>query len=235
VVLPIAATEQHGPHLPTGTDSLITESIVEQAAAIANVKLVVLPTIDVGSSDHHLPFGGTLSLTSQVFYEVLMQIGSSLASSGCKRLFIVNGHGGNHEVMQLVARDIALQQNITVACASWWALAYDALVDASPKGTRIPGHAGACETSLMLASHAALVGTPPRRKADAVSAPEASIPMFRRSLRIEIPGSWQQIDGFTDDPAAGSADLGRTYLEISGSKLAQAFRAFEDEAARSEH
>ena len=96
---------------------------------------MVTPTLAFGSSPHHLPFGATLSLTTQTFNSVLHDLCTSLMGAGFRRIFILNGHGGNHELIQIAARDLALAYPVSVAAGSWWAIAWDALVAG-----------GACET-----------------------------------------------------------------------------------------
>ena len=129
LVWPVASTEQHGPHLPTGTDAMHAEWVAHEAARLVDgqVPLVVAPTLRFGSSAHHVPFGGTMSLSTDTFYRVVYEGVESLLAGGWHRLFIVNGHGGNHEIIQLVARDIALEHDVHVAAGSWWAIARDAL------------------------------------------------------------------------------------------------------------
>ena len=147
-VIPIGATEQHGPHLPVGTDFLCAERIARAAAeqAHSDVPVVVTPTLPFGSSHHHLPFGGTMSLPTELYYRVLMELGQSLIVGGFRRLFFVNGHGGNHELAQLAARDLSLQQPVHAAAASYWVNAWS---DSASAGAgqlgRFPGHAGAFE------------------------------------------------------------------------------------------
>src|SRR5262245_28053786 len=99
VLLAIGATEQHGPHLATGTDALIAATTCERAADAAADRarrpLVVVPALPYGASDHHLPFGGTLSLAPETLLAVLGDLARSLAAQGGRRLVLVNGHGGN--------------------------------------------------------------------------------------------------------------------------------------------
>ena len=117
VVLPVGSTEQHGPHLPVITDTISVEHIARAAAAEAakTVPVLVTPTLPFGSSDHHLPFGGTMSMRTDTYYRVLCELVESLITGGAKRVFIINGHGGNHEVAQLAARDVALKHPVSVA------------------------------------------------------------------------------------------------------------------------
>ena len=226
LVLPVGATEQHGPHLPVGTDSMGVEHVARNAAAqlASSFPVAVAPTLWYGSSPHHIPFGGTMSLRSDTFLRVLMDLGGSLAAAGFRRLFIVNGHGGNHELIAVAARDLALELEIEVGACSWWSLAYDELVaEAAPDIQRLPGHAGAFESSLVLALDESLVREPrPHRDAD----PTDRAGTVDARVRVERPGSWQAIDGYTDSPAAGRADLGRRFFDVASEKLAATMAEF---------
>jgi len=225
-VVPVGATEQHGPHLPAGTDAMHAEHVARGAAArIADrVPVVVTPTLAFGCSPHHLPFGATISLSAGTLARVLHDIGVSLAAAGFRRLFVVNGHGGNHELIQVAARDMALQLSISVACGSWWAIARDTLVAAgAAQDARLPGHAGGFETSLMLALRPGLVAEPrPHRDVSAMGDPLA----FWSGTRVETPWAWQSIDGYTDSPARGTAERGRRFLEAGMQAVAEAMLGF---------
>ncbi len=225
-LLPVGATEQHGPHLPVGTDRFAVEYLAQMAAAeIADdVPVLVAPTLPFGSSHHHLPFSGTLSLGTETYYRVLSDIAESLVIDGFRRIFILNGHGGNNEVIQLVARDLALKHPVNLAAASYWTIAWDSLVsDAAHVGAGLPGHSGRFETSLMLALRPELVREPrPHRDAPAGSDPRS----FYGPYRAELHGAWQRIDGFTDSPDQARADTGERYLATIVRDVAGALREF---------
>ena len=91
-VFPVGATEQHGPHLPTGTDAFTVEHIARAAAQAiaADVPVIVTPTMPFGSSHHHLPFGGTMSLDTEAYYRAVFGLTESLIIGGFKRIFILN-------------------------------------------------------------------------------------------------------------------------------------------------
>lgn len=125
VVLPVGATEQHGPHLATGMDALAAERLAaagaERAARAGGV--VLTPALAFGASDHHLPFGGTLSLSAATLARVLGELIASAATSGARRLLVLNGHGGNSAVCAQAAADGARRHGIVAAAADYWALA----------------------------------------------------------------------------------------------------------------
>lgn len=222
-IVPVGATEQHGPHLPTGTDTLHTSWVTLRAARIAarSIPVVVAPTLPFGSSHHHLPFGGTISLSTTTFYSVLREIVESLAGIGFRRIFVVNGHGGNHEIAALVARDVALTSSSAVAAGSWWTVAWDSLVAQwGESAGRFPGHAGIFETSLVMAIDGSLVRAPfPSRPPLEAS----DLRGYARTYRLEIPGFWQSIDGVSDDPTRAQASDGDRYLRAATRAVADAF------------
>ncbi len=213
-LLPIGATEQHGPHLATGMDFLTIESIAIEAARQATVPVVIAPTLPFGSSHHHFVFGATLSLSTETYYRVLYELCESLVTDGFKRIFLLNGHGGNHELAELAVRDIVLKHPVRAAAGSYWRIAGEDLRHAVD---RFPGHAGEFETSLMLALRPHLVAAnPPARD----TPPHVALP-----YRVESHGWWKDTDGFTDNPAKADAGKGKQYFDIIGASVARALES----------
>lgn len=235
IVVPLGATEQHGPHLPVGTDWLIVERLALGAAEVAasEIPVLVTPVLPFGSSAHHLPFGGTMSLGSETYYRVLSDLLDALVGSGFSRIFLLNGHGGNHEIMQVAVRDLALRHVVSAAAASYWTVAWDALVDAGAAfQDRLPGHAGAFETSMMLSLYPELVSNArPHRDGVDPSDPRG----FARSLRAEHHGSWTSIDGYTDSPDRAREEVGRRYVDVTVAALAESFVGFHRAAMEAGH
>jgi len=226
VVLPLGATEQHGPHLPTGTDFLTIEHLARAAAgrAAEEISITVTPALPFGSSDHHLIFGATLSLRTETYYGVLTDLLRSLVTDGFRRIFLLNGHGGNHELAQLAARDVALELPARIAAASYWTIAWDALVEQGAHlGCRLPGHAGIFETSMMLSLRPELVA-PKRPHRDYRQ--DTDPRNFHTAYRHERHNSWKEIDGYSDSPDGGAAERGDRYSEAVVGAVAQAFVEF---------
>lgn len=226
VILPLGATEQHGPHLPTGTDFFAIEAIAQAAArsAASQIPIIVTPALPFGSSEHHFVFGGTLSISTETYYRVLRDLLTSLIRDGFTKIFVLNGHGGNHELAELAARDTALAHPVKIAAGSYWAVAWEALTEAGAhESRRLPGHAGDFETSLMLRLRPELPNKNlPRRKGSFHSDPRD----FRAPWRTEAHGFWKEIDGFTDSPANASAENGGRFFELVTAAVGDAFVHF---------
>ncbi len=226
VVLPVGATEQHGPHLMVGTDFYTVEHLVKESAAAiaAEFPVLVAPTLPFGSSDHHLPFGGTFSLSTDTYYRVICDLLRSLAISGFRQVFLLNGHGGNHELVQLAARDVALEKDLKIGAASYWTLAWEGLIalDAH-KSAGLPGHAGRFETSVMMALRGQYV---PAERPSRQDLPDSNPQSPYGAYRLERHGFWQSIKGYSDSPAAASAKLGEQYLPVLIEGVANTLREF---------
>ena len=157
-ILPIAASEQHGPHLPFGVDCILNAGLLNAARARwgesgSDVPVFELPVLPFGKSDEHFGFPGTLSLEPETLLAVLGDVGDSLARNGFCRLVIVSSHGGNSEIMALAARRLRVRHGMFAVATSWPRMGLPEGVFAgalSPEQLRHDNHAGAVETALML-------------------------------------------------------------------------------------
>lgn len=230
-VLPTAATEQHGPHMAVGTDTLLVTTVAERAAQAAadTVPVVITPPLSFGSSHHHYPFGATLSLTSEVFAGVVRDVLTGLVRDGFQRLVVLNGHGGNKDLVGAASQDLVNRYGkpATVASCNYWDLAKPALAKAElmPAG-RIPGHAGHFETSAVLALRSDLVDEEARSKTQDQSAATSGLDVDLTGAVVQTYGTWAHGPGHTDDPKAATAELGRRMLDIIIEQVARFFRDF---------
>jgi creatinine amidohydrolase len=231
-VLPVAATEQHGPHLPLSVDTDLVEGVV--AASLphlpADLSVLFLPTQSVGFSPEHARFAGTLTLKSETIVRLWTDIGESVAASGVRKLVLFNAHGGQVSVMDLVARDLRARLDMLVYSVSWFNLP---LIDAqgqdvnalfSAEEQRFGVHAGDVETSMMRALRPELVRMDAAQNFRSASQDRAE--------RFEILGNgrsaklgWQMQD-YNPHGAAGNARLatvekGQALREAAGRALAQ--------------
>ena len=157
-ILPVAAIEQHGPHLPTGVDAMIMEGYMRRVLARAPpaLPILALPMQSVGASSEHADFPGTLSLSVETAARAWVEIGDGVARAGCRKLVIINSHGGNGPVIDGVARTLRQRHGMLVVVASWSRFGYpDGLFGPAERLHGI--HAGDIETSLMLAFEPQLV------------------------------------------------------------------------------
>ena len=154
-VLPVAAIEQHGPHLPLSVDQTLIDGIVQASLPLMDVNLpvLILPTQAIGKSNEHERFPGTLSLSAQTIIQLWMDIGASVARAGVKKLLLFNSHGGQVSVMDIVARDLRAKYDLIAYSCSWSNLPMPKLVDEmfSAEEHRFGIHGGELETSMMLA------------------------------------------------------------------------------------
>ena len=227
-VLPLAAIEQHGPHLPLSVDADIVDGIVARALTClpAGAPIFILPTQSIGLSTEHSTFAGTLTLRPETALALWQDLGASLAASGIQKLLLFNSHGGNVGLMDVAARQIRAAHGMAVWHSSWYNLPFTAATKDlfSADEHRFGVHAGAVETSLMLALAAERVDM--SRAENFSSSSEARA----RDYAIIGNGSsaklgWSMQDynaqGAAGDARAASAEKGEALLQASGELLAQ--------------
>lgn len=215
-VLPLAATEQHGPHLPVGVDAAIADAYLARVRASlpAEFPVTFLPTQRIGQSDEHRGYPGTLTFSAATALRAWTEIAECVHRAGVRKLVLVTSHGGNVEAMGLVARDLRVRLKMLVVTAAWHRFGYPAgLFTAEEQRHGI--HAGDIETSLMLA------GRPqPVRMEAAERAESASVSMQREFKHLSAfrPAGfgWMSQDlhpsGAIGDPTTATAEKGEAAL-----------------------
>lgn len=150
-VLPVGATEQHGPHLPMSTDTATIDGMVRASLPHLPDELPVLflPTVPYGKSNEHSRYPGTLTVSATTLIALWMEIGESVARSGVRKLVLYNSHGGQMSVMDIVARDLRERHGMMVVAANWYTLGLPEGLFTAHEG-RHGVHAGDLESSIML-------------------------------------------------------------------------------------
>jgi creatinine amidohydrolase len=151
VILPVASMEQHGPHLPVGVDTILCEGVCKAGAekAAAEVPVVVAPTLWCGMAEHHMAFGGTFTFDIPTYRAVLLAFLKSLDRHGFKRVFIVNGHGGNIAALNAFLPDFARETGLQVRMATYFDMTASDIAPLLQDQKRVH-HACEVETSMML-------------------------------------------------------------------------------------
>jgi creatinine amidohydrolase len=226
-VLPVAAIEQHGPHLPLSVDTTLVNGVVNASLAHLPTDLPVLflPTQQVGKSNEHIRFPGTLTLSAQTLISVWMELGASVARAGFKKLVLLNSHGGQVSVMDIVARDLRTQHDLIVYHTSWYNLPLGEAVMGQfpPEEHRFGIHAGDIETSMMLALAPHLVDMAQAQNFHSTSQDRAAkYPILGNGSSAKL--GWQMQDynpqGAAGNALAATAAKGHALVNAAGLQLA---------------
>ena len=226
-VLPVAAIEQHGPHLPVSVDRDLADGIVDACLPHlpGSLDALFLPTQAVGLSPEHIRFPGTLTLSAETVIRLWTEIGESVARAGVRKLVLFNSHGGQVSVMDIVARDLRTRCDLLVYSVNWFNLPLGDDVDGlfSAQEHRFGIHAGDIETSMMLALRPDHVHQDQLRDFHSTSQDRAAqYPILGNGRSAKL--GWQMQDyhpmGAAGNAAVATANKGRTVVEAAGRQLA---------------
>lgn len=220
VILPIASIEQHGPHLPVMTDTRLGHEVAHRAAKLASGRpVVVTPVVWSGLSEHHMPFGGTLTVSHATFRALLADLITAITRHGFRDILISNSHGGNHIPMQQICDELSGQTDATLVAVTY---PMEAAAEIGPiledqKGVM---HACEAETAMMMACEPALVDT---SDLAGIASMEDDGPSFLKAGKSAYrwrPFTHLTGNGIAGNPARANAEKGERLLEVSAAALA---------------
>lgn len=215
ILQPIGAIEQHGPHLPLIVDAAISTAVVGKALhqLEADCAAYALPTLYYGKSNEHWHFPGTITLSAQTLITVLMEVGESLYRAGFRKFALVNGHGGQPQIMEIVARDLHQQhEDFMVFPLFVWRVPNVAADLLTPKELELGIHAGDAETSLLLS----ILPDQVRMEAAVAEYPQGLPQSGLLSMEGNLPFAWTTRDlsrsGVLGDPTTATVEKGDQIL-----------------------
>lgn len=229
VILPLAAVEQHGPHLPLSTDLVIGKGILRAAfrALPDHVPALALPVQAIGMSAEHDGFAGTLSLGARTLEDVVADIGASLARAGVRRLVVSNSHGGNRAAVDTAGLGLRRAHGMLVVKAHYFRFEPPASVDLPEREWRHGLHGGAVETAMMLHLRPDLVRDGEIRRFASLGE-ELEDGLSRVGPEGEAAFSWSAHDlgaeGVAGDATLADAEMGARLVDHYGSCLADVVR-----------
>jgi creatinine amidohydrolase len=210
VVIPIGSNEQHGPHLPTGTDTIILEAVVKGVRHRFSPMdpFLFIPIMPFGESPEHMDFCGTISLKAATLLSVMEDIVSSLHAHGANKFVFLNSHGGNTSLLGAIAHELRYSKKVEISCLNFWSeeiLSYSQIAEIIP-GLDYPEiHAASVETSILLYLNPDFVGDIPEK-----FQPKAPYPA--------IPTGWSTADlsdnGIIGDPRNSSSERGKQLYQL---------------------
>jgi creatinine amidohydrolase len=220
VILPVASLEQHGPHLPVEVDSMLGETIAIRAArkmVAAGQQAVVLPVLWTGLSEHHMSFGGTVTLDFPTFSAVIEGVCRSVLRDGFKRIVLLNAHGGNENALRTITDELTPKLGVPIVQFTYWYAAAVAIAEILETQSALL-HACEAETSMMLAVRPELVAMDRAGLAKANTTPDVADVVGGGVYRWRTIGA-RSSSGVIGNPEAATAEKGERLFEAISASL----------------
>ena len=223
VILPVSATEDHGPHLPLDTDTVLGMAVAQGAADRAPGEMLIMPPVAYGFNEHHKDFPGVIWIQPETLIAFVTDITASLAHHGFRRILLLNSHGSNHPVLDLAARKTVIKSDVLCVSASYWNLCADQVN--STRRSQMGGiaHAGEFETAMYLYLRPDMVDM---TKARCQVTHDGSSRFFNLDLagggsKAMLMRWWSESspDGTMGDPTVATPETGKQFLDIAQSAL----------------
>jgi creatinine amidohydrolase len=222
-LVPVGATEQHGPHMTLDTDTAIAEAFARRIGDALEADAIIGPTLSLGMSEHHLGFAGTMNLRAPTLMALVQDVVQSFVQNGVRRVVLVNGHGGNLDPLRLVAREAGRDGTAEVASIMWAILAADLIHDRAAT----PFHSHACdiETSVAMAIAPQVV------LADRIEPPAPptgveALAVPRSRFDVPVPFEHWTTNGAIGDPRLATKELGEEIVALALERALEFLRRF---------
>ncbi|MDG2199119.1 MAG: creatininase family protein [SAR324 cluster bacterium] len=220
IVVPVGSIEQHGPHLPVKVDALLATEVARRAALKVQTHqpILVTPTVWCGLAEHHMDFCGTLTLDFETFHALLRNLCRSIRHHGFRRIFLLNGHGGNIAALNVICSELVRElDGLRVVSGTYWTLP-----EVAEKFAEIlevqqnVRHAGEAETSMMLALEPELVNQSTLNQADGT----LEIPFYGSGVSRWVSFKEVSANGVIGSPSVATAAKGELLLEVAAEGIA---------------
>jgi creatinine amidohydrolase len=219
VILNVSATEDHGPHMPLDTDTVLGMAVAEGVAAAAPDEVLVMPPIAYGFNEHHKDFPGVIWIQPETLIAFVTDVTRSLAHHGFRRILLLNSHGSNHPVLDLSARKTVIETGIICVSASYWNLCADRINEHRKSATGGIAHAGEFEAAMYMHLHPEHVHLE-KSAAQNLHDPDSrffNLDLARGGGKAMLMRWWSAVspDGTMGDPTVADPETGALFLRAA--------------------
>lgn len=227
IILPVGSCEQHGTHLPVGTDTFIGEHILKTIVKIVDNNVLVLPYIWFGFSQHHMDFRGSLTVSNETLIRLIVELCESIYKNNFRKIILFNSHGGNIPALQVAVNEIGVRNNRGPVLLSYWNCLKRDIEGIRKSRLGGIGHAGELETSLAMYLFSEYVQE--SNDASYISNPYYTHDMFSSNLYYKY-GKLSSVSskGLVGDPGLASADEGKQLFDLIIANLREFILYFQE-------